>query len=88
LSGCTLSFKLSSGGRTAVKTQIIELDCPPGFPRPGDLIEGVIAVSRCFGNWTWDYGDIPEARWLVIQPVIKERITALYHAGKIRYGSW
>jgi hypothetical protein len=74
----------------------IELDCPPGNPRPGDLIEGVIAgtgltltePSKLFGNWTWTF-DVPHEQWVeTVQPVIKPRIEALYHQGYIRYGSW
>ena len=74
----------------------IELDCPPGFPRRGALIEGVLAgiglvagetVSRIFGEWTWEF-DVPREKWEAeIQPVIKPRIAALYEAGSIRYGS-
>lgn len=75
----------------------IELDCPPGSPRPGDLIEGVIkdtglelreAVSRFFGNWQWDYSDVSDDIWARAQPVLCERITNLYNSGVIRYGSW
>jgi len=75
----------------------IELDCPPGHPRPGDLIDGVIegtglpkkeTVSRFFGNWTWDYSEIPDEEWKRIRPILKERITRLYELGVIRYGSW
>lgn len=77
--------------------QTIDLDCPPGYPRPGDIIDKVIegtglpkreTVSRLFGNWTWDYNDIPSEKWKEIQPILKERITSLYNAGVIRYGSW
>ena len=77
--------------------QTIELDCAPGAPRPGDLIGGVIEgtglearkdVSRFFGNWIWDYSDVPAEVWKKVQPVLKERITALYNRGAIRYGSW
>lgn len=77
--------------------QTIELDCPPGPLRPGDLIGRVIRdtglpkrkdVFRFFGNWVWDYNDIPEDRWKKIQPILKERIQKLYHEGFIRYGSW
>lgn len=77
--------------------QTIELDCAPGNPRPGDLIAGVIhglrlptrePVSKLFGNWVWDYSDIPAARWLDIRPTLEKRVTALYHSGVIRYGSW
>lgn len=77
--------------------QTIELDCPPGALRPGDLIGGVIkglgltekeTVSRFFGNWVWDYSEVPSKRWKKIQPILKERIEKLYHSGAIRYGSW
>lgn len=76
--------------------QTIELDCAPGNPRPDDLIEGVIAgllpqkdpISKLFGNWTWDYSDVSPEKWQEVQPTLKERITALYHGGFIRYGSW
>lgn len=77
--------------------QSIELDCQPGNPRPGDLIEAVIAdtglpkretVSRVFGNWKWDYSDIPAEQWEKVKPILKERVTKLYNSGVIRYGSW
>jgi hypothetical protein len=81
------------------ETFTIELDCPPGHVRPGDLIGGVVAgtglpqrepVSKVFGQWTWDYSDVPgvETTWPEIEPVLKERISALYDSGAIRYGSW
>ncbi len=74
----------------------IELDCAPGCPRPGDLIEGVIEgtglpskkpVSKFFGCWVWEYDVTPE-EWKRVQPTLQERITELYHAGAIRFGSW
>jgi hypothetical protein len=77
--------------------QTIELDCPPGYPRPGDLIAGVIGgtglesretISRLFGNWVWDYHDVPPEKWEEIKPTLGERITKLYNNGIIRYGSW
>ena len=77
--------------------QTIELDCAPGYPRPGNLIAGVIkgtglkkreTVSRFFGNWIWDYSDVDPETWKKVQPILKERITALYNEGLIRYGSW
>jgi len=80
-----------------MSAQTIELDCPPGDPRPGDLIDHVIkdtgllkkeSCGRFFGNWTWDYSEVPAEEWKRIQPTLKERIQALYHAGRIRYGSW
>jgi hypothetical protein len=75
----------------------IELDCPPGGIRPGDLIEGVIAglglelketESRFFGNWTWRYDEVSDERWREIQPTLRDRIKDLYMSGVIRYGSW
>lgn len=77
--------------------QTIELDCAPGGTRPGDLIGYVIKgtglpkrepVAKFFGQWTWDYTDIPEKKWLKAKPILKERVEALYHDGVIRYGSW
>jgi hypothetical protein len=77
--------------------QTIEIDCPPGALRPGDLIGGVVKglklpkrepVLRFFGNWTWDYSDVKPDRWKKIQPILEERITRLYNSGAIRYGSW
>lgn len=77
--------------------QTIELDCPPGGIRPGDLIASVIKdtglparepVSKVFGNWTWDYHDIPKEQFNAAKPLLKERIEALYNRGTIRYGSW
>ena len=76
--------------------QIIELDCPPGNPRPGDLIGIVIKdllpirepTSCCFGNWSWNYNDIPEEQWKKVNSEIEKRIKQLYNKGSIRYGSW
>jgi hypothetical protein len=76
----------------------IELDCPPGWPRPGDLIGEVIegiglpeieTASRFFGNWTWDYTALISAEeWERVRPVLQERIKRLYDSWAIRYGSW
>jgi len=79
------------------REQTIELDCPPGPTRPGHLIAGVIAgtglearetVSRCFGNWAWDYSEVPAEEWEAIRPTLDKRITKLYRSGVIRYGSF
>ena len=77
--------------------ETIDLDCPPGHPRPDDLIEGVLdgtglvagePVAMFFGNWTWEF-DVDRETWETkIQPIIKPRIEALYHEGVIRYGTW
>lgn len=80
-------------------TFTIELDCPPGGIRPGDLIADVIQgtglperepVSKVFGQWTWEYGDVEgiSALWPNAQKLTKPRIEALYNRGVIRYGSW
>lgn len=77
--------------------QTIELDCPPGSPRPGDLIKSVIAgtglkakepESKLFGNWTWDYSEVPATEWQKVKAITRPRIEALYRSGAIRYGSW
>lgn len=77
--------------------QTINLDCPPGAMRPGDFIERVIAdtglpyrepVSMFFGNWCWDYTDIPADTYNAARPILKERIVKLYADGFIRYGDW
>lgn len=79
------------------RTKTIELDCPPGHPRPGHLIEDVIkdtglpsreCAGTFFGNWTWDYSDVSDEVWENAQPILKKRIESLYTKGVIRYGSW
>ena len=78
-------------------TQTIELDCAPGMTRPGDLLPGVIegtglpvrdAVSKLFGNWVFDYSDIPADQWEKAKPILAMHITELYYSSRIRYGSW
>lgn len=80
-----------------LSSQTIELDCPPLAPRPDTYIAAVIEgtglplrepVSKSFGNWIWDYSDIPATVWKAANPKIKRRITKLYNNGSIRYGSW
>ena len=77
--------------------QTIILDCPPGFPRPGDLIEAVLKDTglpmretshRLMGEWMWDYSDIDRVIWDKANPIVAERIKALYDNGIIRYGAW
>ena len=79
------------------KKQTVELDCPPGSPRPDDLIGGILEgtglkerepVSKFFGNWTWDYSDIPEEKWKRVKEIVAPKIKKLYANGLIRYGSW
>lgn len=78
-------------------TQTIEIDCPPGYPRPGDLIESVIKdtelplrddVCRLFGCWTWDYNDIDPEIWNKAKPILEKKLTKLYDDHVCRYCSW
>jgi hypothetical protein len=75
--------------------QEIHLECPPGEPRPGDLIAELIrdtglplrdASSRLFGNWEWDYSDIARTVWEKAVPLIERRMTDLYGRSIIRAG--
>lgn len=79
----------------------IELDCPPGDPRPSRLIMSVVMgtaiepltdpecpVSTFFGNWTWQYPEVSDETWKEVQKVTRPRIVELYNKGVIRYGSW
>jgi hypothetical protein len=79
----------------------IELDCPPGNPRPSDLIGGVLhdtgievsdfdTAPPFFGHQTWVLKAEAGKDELFVQckPTFKSRIEALYHAGRIRYGTW
>jgi len=78
-----------------MKRRTIEIDCPPGDPRPGDLIGKVIKGTglplredvgyRFFGWWTWDYSDIAPDIWKRAQPMIRRRLVRLYEHGFIRY---
>jgi len=78
-------------------TQTIEIGCPPGSPRPGDLLPDVIKGTglevrspdhMAFGDWEWDYSDIDPEKWKEIKPIIKERLCKLYDDGVVRYVSW
>ena len=80
-----------------MSAQTIEIDCPPGGLRPGDLMQSICKdagleykepVSKFFGHWTWDYSDMPEAEWKKVQPIAKRYIEKAYHRGIVRYGSW
>ena len=75
--------------------QEIHIECPPGEPRPGDLIAELIrqtglplrdSVNRFFGHWIWDYSDIGREVWETAVPVIERRMTELYAKGIIRAG--
>lgn len=80
----------------------IEIDCPPGQPRPGDLFPEVIAgtgltegdfviTSKVFGNWTWvlrDGDEIRDHKFIDSKPIFKERLSVLHDDGIVRYASW
>lgn len=74
----------------------LELDCPPGAPRPDDLIDGVLKdtgltlgePTKFFGNFCWEIPADQNALYLKNRETIKARIEALYNEGVIRYGSW
>lgn len=79
----------------------IELDCPPGNPRPDQLFPGVLEgtglkvtdfenVGRFFGNWTWALKERKglDKKYLKARSQIQKHVEELYHAGWIRYGSW
>lgn len=80
-----------------VKT--IELDCAPCTPRPDTYIAGVLEgtgielgdkqpETKLFGNWEWNFDEVPDDVWNAANPIIGERIKKLDAQGKIRYGSW
>lgn len=77
----------------------IDIDCPPGDPRPGDLFPGVLKDTglttedfeeggRFFGNWTWYVRPNKAEQYLKARDTIKAHLTALYNSGVIRYASW
>lgn len=84
-----------------MNTQTIEIDCPPGSPRPGDLISSVVSGTglpedglddrielKFMGNWQWGFHDVDECIWQAARETIKERLTELYNSGRCRYASW
>lgn len=86
--------KIGTGWSDPTK-QEIHLECPPGDPRPGDLIAEIIrdtglplrdSDSRLFGHWEWDYNDIQRDLWEAAVPLIERRMTDLYREGMIRAG--
>jgi len=81
------------------KQYTIELDCPPGVTRPGDLLLSVLegtgvaidpqaTVSRFFGNWMWQVPEAQREQYETQREKIAARIKTLYDRGVIRYGSW
>jgi len=79
--------------------QTIDIDCAPGSARPDTYIKYVVGpyvqgdldkriVGKWFGNWTWDFSDIPSENWESWKDYRGEKMTELYNKGCIRYGSW
>jgi hypothetical protein len=81
----------------------IELDCPPGNPRPEHLIGCVLSGTGLkvedfdtsppfFGHQTWILKPGNEDKDALFnihkRGVFKVRIEYLYHRGLIRYGTW
>lgn len=83
-----------------MSTLYITLDCPPGPCRPDTYIGGVLKDTGLveddfdtgppfFGAQIWRLKDASKAEMFIMaKPVFKKRISALYHAGRIRYGDW
>lgn len=83
--------------------KVIEIDCPPGHIRPGDLIASIIkgtplenleelkpenTTHRLFGEWAWEFEIDDKIYADEVLPVITPRIDRLYYCGIIRYASW
>lgn len=77
----------------------INLDCPPGSLRPGNLLPSVLegtgvvidpenTKTRFFGNWCWNVPEEYNDLYAANIEIIAKRIKQLYHAGAIRYGDW
>ena len=75
----------------------MEIDCPPGAPRPGYFIEGVLEgiadatvyaepVRRLYGEWAWKF-NLETTSWPTQEKTIMKRLAVLYDAGAIRYWS-
>lgn len=82
-------------------TYSIEIDCAPFTPRPdayiGAVLEGSGLTPDDFNTgppffgcqaWALKEGEERAKQFAIYQPVFKQRVTSLYEAGKIRYGSW
>jgi hypothetical protein len=76
--------------------QEIHLECPPGEPRPSDLLPALLKgtglpvredIGRLYGHWIWDYSDIPQNVWGAAVPVIERRMIRLFNTGIIRAGA-
>jgi hypothetical protein len=103
----TSSRRIGSGdGRGKLRGALpgfsIEIDCPPGSPRPNDLFPGVLLgtglkagdfknTSRFFGEYVWVLlpGDPKkDAKFTASKPLFKKRLTALHERGLVRFATW
>jgi hypothetical protein len=88
-------------GRERFQKFSIQLDCPPGSPRPDDLIDSVLkgtgfevsdfdTSAPFFGEQTWVLREDvrKDEKFTETKPTFKERISSLYFEGLIRYGTW
>lgn len=80
----------------------IEIDCPPGLPRPGELFPGVLKgtglkeadftnTSRFMGAWVWVLNEGSpdrDTKFTASKSIFKERLEELYHQGVVRYATW
>lgn len=82
-----------------VKSFSIEIDCPPGNPRPLDLIGDVLKDTGLttedfdfkgtfFGNAEWVVKKPKEKLYEKKRNEIKTRLEKLYEDGFARYVSW
>lgn len=82
-------------------THKLALDSAPGvYPRGPELMEkvlegtglkngeDVVCTGTFFGNYTFEVNPEKDSEYEAVKEIIGERITALYHGGSIRYGSW
>lgn len=79
--------------------QTIELESSSGSPQPKQLIVDILAntgitvddltlLSNFKGNYTWQVNENKVTEYLMILPIVRDRIRQLYHNGVIKYGSW
>lgn len=79
----------------------IEIDCPPGLPRPDQLFPLVLKEtglveddfelrSRLFGHFIWILREdaSKEQVFTAKRQVFKKRLEHLYERGIVRYCSW
>lgn len=86
-----------------IMSHSIEIDCPPGYPRPDVyfkqilektqmrpdwFITGVEPITTFYGNWRWELKPEFNQAYERVKPQVKQMVERFYHTGAIRYGSW